>query len=52
MTVIIISKEPFLVITYKNVTSISFNPETDVVTIVSNGTEVLYNINDIKLMIN
>ena len=51
MTVIVVNKQPFTVVTYKNVTSMVFNPETNMVNIIFNGTDHLHNIDEIKIMI-
>lgn len=51
MTVIVINKQPFTVVTYTNVTSMTFNPETNLVNIVFNNTDHYHNIDEVKIMI-
>ena len=50
MKVVIVEKIPFATKTFNNVTSISYNSSTDVITI-NNGTEYQFHLSDIKIMI-
>lgn len=51
MTIIVVNKQPFTVVTYTNVTRIEFNDETEMVNIVFNNTDHYHNINEVKIMI-
>lgn len=50
MKIVIVEKNLFKTTTYSNVTSISYNSDTDVITI-NNGTTYQFHLSDIKIMI-